>query len=74
MRGEKDKGRGDGSSGSVSLSREERARKRGEANPNDLGHRLLHIAHNGANVTATTGDTESEDSDEEGRIQEAERL
>ena len=64
MWGEKDKGRGEGSSGSVSLSREERARKRGEANPNDLGHRLLHIAHNGANVTATMGDTESEDSDE----------
>ena len=74
MRGGKDKGCGEGSSGSTGLSREERAKKRGEANPEDLGHRLLHMAHNGANVTDATGDTEEDGSEEEGGSGEAERL
>ena len=75
MMGEKEKGCGDRSSGSASLTREDRARRRGGANPNDqlLGPCLLHMAHNGGNLL-NMGDTESEDSDGEGRIREAERL
>ena len=45
MRGEKDKGRREGSGGSAGLSREERAEKRGEANSEDMGHRLLLMAN-----------------------------
>ena len=60
MRGEKDKGRGEGSGGSAGLSREERAKKMGEANPEDTGHRLLLMANYGANVTDPTVDTEED--------------
>ena len=74
MREEKDKGRGEGSGGSTGLSREERAKKRGGANPEDTGHRLLLMAHNGANVTDPTGDTEEDGSEEESGSEEAERL
>ena len=56
------------------LSREERAKKRGEANPEDMGHRLLLMAHNGANVTDPTGDTEEDGSEEESGSGEVERL